>query len=136
MKTPIRWAKATDIKSLLALDKLAHKEFPEWWDLLKASEARKLIGKSKFNVLIAEMDRKVIGFLRGEPSGKGKLTLEDMFVSKKLRNKGLGKQMMKIFLKKWKGKANKVGLHTKDFNVKKFERMGFEKKMNFMSREL
>ena len=44
--------------------------------------------------------------------------------------------MMNIFIEKWEGKAVSVGLHTKDFNVKKFEKMVFEKKMNFMYRKL
>ena len=136
MKSTIRWANKADIKQLLVLDRLAHKEFPEWWDLLKVSEAKKLIGKSKFNVLIAEINGKIVGFLRGELSGKSKLTLEDMFILKKSRSKGIGKRMMRVFLRKWRGKANAVGLHTKDFNVKKFESMGFEKKMNFMSRKI
>ena len=136
MKTTIRWAKSADLESLLKIDSLANKEFPSWWDRLKASEAKKLIGKSKFNILIAVVDGKIVGFLRGALSAKSRLTLEDMFVLKRLRGNGLGKQMMKAFLKKWEGKASSVGLHTKDFNVKKFERMGFEKKMNFMSRKL
>lgn len=136
MKTTIRWAKAADLESLLKIDSLANKEFPSWWDRLKASEAKKLVGKSKFNILVVAVDGRIAGFLRGELSAKSRLTLEDMFVLKRLRGKGLGKQMMKAFLKKWKRKAASVGLHTKDFNVKKFERMGFEKKMNFMSRKL
>jgi GNAT superfamily N-acetyltransferase len=136
MKTTIRWAKTADLESLLKIDRLANREFPSWCSRLEASKARKSIGQSKFNILIAETDGKVIGFLRGELSEKRKLTLEDMFVLKQLRGQGLGKQMMKVFLKKWKGKASSVGLHTKDFNVRKFKRMGFKKKMNFMSRKL
>jgi GNAT superfamily N-acetyltransferase len=136
MKTTIRWAKPTDLKPLLVLDRLANKEFSGWWSRLETTKAKESIVQSKFNILIAEADGKVIGFLRGELSGKRKLTLEDMFILKRFRSKGIGKQMMKVFLKKWKGKAGSVGLHTKDFNVKKFERMGFEKKMNFMSRKL
>ncbi len=136
MKTTIRWAKTTDLESLLEIDRLANKEFPSWWDCIEASEAKKLIGKSKFNVLVAVVDGQIVGFLRGWLSGKNKLALEDMFVLKQLRGQGLGKQMMKVFLKKWKGKADSAGLYTKDFNVKKFERMGFKKEMNFMRRKL
>ena len=136
MKTTIRWAKPTDLESLLEIDALANKEFPDWWSRIKASDLKKLIGKSKSNILAAVVDGRIVGFLRGELSAKDKLTIEDIFIMKQLRGKGIGKRMVKAFLKKWKGRAASVGLHTKDFNVKRFERMGFEKKMSFMSRKL
>jgi len=97
---------------------------------------KKLIGKSKFNVLVAVVDGGIVGFLRGSLSEKNMLYVDDIFVLKEQRGQGLGKQMMNIFIEKWEGKAVSVGLHTKDFNVKKFEKMGFEKKMNFMYRKL
>ena len=97
---------------------------------------KKLIGKSKFNVLVAVVDGGIVGFLRGSLSEKNMLYVDDIFVLKELRGQGLGKQMMNLFLEEWKGKAVSVGLHTEDFNVKKFEKMGFEKKMNFMYRKL
>lgn len=94
------------------------------------------IGKSKFNVLVAVVNGGIVGFLRGSLSEKNRITVDDIFVLKELRGQGLGKQMMNVFLKKYEGRAISVGLHTKDFNVEKFERMGFEKKMNFMYRKL
>lgn len=136
MKTTIRWAKETDLESLLEIDKLAHGEFPSWWDRLKVSEFKKVIGKSKFNLLVAVVDGRIVGFLRGGLPVKKRLMIEDIFVLKQLRHQGLGKQMMDFFLKKWKGKADSVALYTKDFNVKKFKGMGFEKSMNYMSRKL
>ena len=136
METTIRWARTTDLESLLKMDRLAHHEFPDWWDCLEGSEMKKLIGKSKFNVLVVVVEGGIVGFLRGSLSEKNMLYVDDIFVLKEQRGKGLGKQMMNIFIEKWEGKAVSVGLHTKDFNVKKFEKMVFEKKMNFMYRKL
>lgn len=136
METTIRFAETKDLESLLKIDRLAHQEFPDWWDCLEASEMKKLIGKSKFNVLVAVVDGGIVGFLRGSLSEKNMLYVDDIFVLKELRGQGLGKQMMNLFLEEWKGKAVSVGLHTEDFNVKKFEKMGFKKKMNFMYRKL
>ena len=126
----------TDLESLLKIDRLAHQEFPDWWDYLETSEMKNLIEKSKFNLLVAVVDGEIAGFLRGSLSEKNRLYVDDIFVLKDLRGQGLGKQMMNVFLEKWKGKAVSVGLHAKDYNVKKFEKMGFEKKMNFISRKL
>jgi GNAT superfamily N-acetyltransferase len=136
METTIRWAKTTDLESLLKIDRLAHQEFPDWWDCLEAEEMKRQVGKSKFNLLVGVVDGEIAGFLRGSLSGESRLTVDDIFVLKELRSQGLGKQMMNVFLKKYEGKAISVGLHTKDFNVEKFEKMGFETKMNFMYRKL
>jgi len=136
METTIRWAITTDLESLLKIDGLANHEFPDWWDCLEASEMKNLIGKSKFNLLGAVVDGEIAGFLRESLSEKNRFTVDDIFVLKELRGQGLGKQMMNVFLKKYEGKAVSVGLYTKDFNVKKFEKMVFERKMNFMSRKL
>ncbi|HII82497.1 MAG TPA: hypothetical protein HA269_04340, partial [Ferroplasma sp.] len=65
METTIRFAETKDLESLLKIDRLAHQEFPDWWDCLEASEMKKLIGKSKFNVLVAVVDGGIVGFLRG-----------------------------------------------------------------------
>ena len=70
METTIRFAETKDLESLLKIDRLAHQEFPDWWDCLEASEMKKLIGKSKFNVLVAVVDGGIVGFLRGSLSEK------------------------------------------------------------------
>ncbi len=138
MNLNIRWAASSDVNSLLKLDTIAHKEFPEWWDRISKNELKAVIGRSKFNVMVAIVDGKTVGFTRGllAKCEGGNLLLDDEFVVKVYRGKGIGKKMMKIFLAKWKGKAKLATLYTKDFNVKKFERMGFKKKMNTMSRKI
>ncbi len=81
MNLNIRWAASSDVNSLLKLDTIAHKEFPEWWDRISKNELKAVIGRSKFNVMVAIVDGKTVGFTRGllAKCEGGNLLLDDEF---------------------------------------------------------
>jgi ribosomal protein S18 acetylase RimI-like enzyme len=131
MAIKISWAKMNDLKDLIALNKLAHKENKSWEVGLK-SEYRKVIRKSKFLTLMAWYNGRPVAYLQsGLRNTKKHLWIEDILVLKEFRNKGVGKMLINKFVNHWRNKADFIVLITEDKNMKIFNKLGFEKEMNY-----
>ncbi len=132
MAIKISWATFDDMEDWVALDKLAHKENRNWL-IGSRSGYRKMIRKSKFLMLMARCDGKLVGYLQsGLRNTKEHLWIEDITVVKEFRKRGIAKLMVNKFVRHWKSRAGAIVLITSDNNMKIFERLGFKKEMNYM----
>jgi predicted N-acetyltransferase YhbS len=131
----IRFAKAEDAKELEEIDKIAHREL-KWWGMVKASEFKNIIRKSNKRLIVAVLEGTIIGYLHSRfdrEKDKKVVWIEDIYVLKEFRERHIAKKLISFFIKLHKSKAEGVALLTGDRNVKIFEKLGFEKSMNYMS---
>jgi len=115
----IRKASKKDYKEILKLDKEASKEI-SWWETLKKSNLLKDL------LYVIEKDKLIIGYLRASKK-KNFIELEDLFLKKEYRNKGLSKKLSLFFIKDIKkSKYKKIKLicpeRLRNFN----EKIGFK----------
>jgi len=130
-------------KKLYELNKFAEKEI-KWW-VAPSLDDQKLFIKNKKNlILLAKKDEESVGFLYAQLKEKyGKkyrISLEDIYVKKEYRNKGISTKLvskLREYRKNnyWKEKIQGIELLTEDKNIKIFEKLGFRKGMNYMSSE-
>jgi len=128
-------------KKLYELNKFAEKEI-KWW-VAPSLDDQKLFIKNKKNlILLAKKDEESVGFLYAQLKEKyGKkyrISLEDIYVKKEYRNKGISTKLvskLREYRKNnyWKEKIQGIELLTEDKNIKIFEKLGFKKVMNYMN---
>ena len=119
----IRGAKKSDVEKLVAIDKISNKEI-KWWQPLSKSDFLKIL-KCKNLLYVVEEKEEIIAYLSGAIKGS-KLILENVFVKKEFRKKGIAKKLIKKFLSNWKNKNMKAirldfPERLRDF----YERLGF-----------
>ena len=132
MRFKIKIANKNNIKDIVNLDRIAHKEF-SWWITKDSKFFRKFLGNRNNQILIAEKDGRIIGYLGLEYNKDRKSTwLNEIYVVKKERENYVAKKLVKEALKNWKKKSKSIVLLTADRNLAIFEKLGFQKTMNFM----
>ena len=133
MAIKITWATTKDVDKLYDLDKIAHKE-NKFWNVQTKASFRKIIKKSKFLTIIAFNNNKPVGYLQsGMKNTKIHLWIENIFVVKKYRKKGIARLLVKRFTSHWKSRVENIVLITSDRNLRIFKRLGFKKEMNYMN---
>ncbi len=100
----IREGKKSDLSKLEELDKIANKE-TKWWQPLSKSDFLGIL-KSKNLLYIVEEKEEIIAYLSGEIKGK-QLILENVFVRKEFRKRGIANKLIKRFFFDWKNKNMK-----------------------------
>ena len=104
----IRLADKSDVSRLVALDKKAHFE-TKWWMPMKRPAFLKVM-KHKDCLFVAEENNRIVGYISGEVSsvrGKKRINLENVFIEKRFRNKGVAKRLVDAFISKWKERGLK-----------------------------
>jgi ribosomal protein S18 acetylase RimI-like enzyme len=129
-KVIIRTAEPHDIISVSKMTKLANKEF-DWYYASSTGYLRKVLAKSKHNIMVAEIGGNIVGHIKGQMHGS-ECCIDGIYVLKKYRNMKIGKQLMEEFVGYWKKHSEKISLFTKDWNVEIMRKMGFIKEMNYM----
>lgn len=128
----IRKATSKDAKALEEINLIAKKE-TGWWIPQNAKYYQKFIKKKTNDLLVAYNENNLLGFLSLEYNKEQKSTwINDVFVIKNSRKKGVAKKLVQEAIKKWRSKSKSIVLLTSDNNLAIFEKMGFEKKLNFM----
>jgi predicted GNAT family acetyltransferase len=119
----IRGAKKSDVEKLVAIDKISNKEI-KWWQPLSKSDFLKIL-KCKNLLYVVEEKEEIIAYLSGAIKGS-KLILENVFVKKEFRKKGIAKKLIKKFLSNWKNKNMKaIRLDCPERLRDFYERLGF-----------
>jgi len=133
VKIKIRYGALQDADGLEGMDRIAHKERKSW-AIRSAREYREIIKDSEKRVIIAELDGRLIGYLHSMVKNNREIIwLEDIYVIKSYRKRGVAKKLVKKFVGMQRGKFRGIALLTPDRNVRIFERLGFKKSMNYMS---
>ncbi len=128
----IRKATSKDAKALEEINLIAKKE-TGWWIPQNAKYYQKFIKNKTNDLLVAYIEDNLLGFLSLEYNKEQKSTwINDVFVIKNSRKRGVAKKLVQEAIKKWKNKSKSIVLLTSDNNRPIFEKMGFEKKLNFM----
>ncbi len=136
MEFTIRVANSKDIVDLLELEKEAHSEI-SWWKKQTKKEFLHSMSVSKYNVMVAIHNGKVVGYVQGELNIRGygrfkSLFLENIYVLKKYRRRGVARLLVQMFTAYWCKKRKYVELMTTKKNRKIFEKLGFKWTMVYM----
>jgi len=132
MAVEISWAKMSDVEDLEAMDRIAQHENRFWVPQTKA-DFGKVIKRSGFLTLIARQNGKAVGYLQsGHRNTDKHMWIENVMVLEEYRKKGIARMLVNRFISHWRDKVDYIVLITPDHNVEVFERLGFEKEMNYM----
>ncbi len=129
-----KFAKLADATELAKIDLIAHSEL-KWWNPNSRSDFISIIKNKKQVYITAKEKGKIIGYLSLRKDKDSRwLWLEDIYVLKEWRNKGIAKTLIKEALKYKNRKTpkRKMVLLTADRNLNIFKKLGFKKTMNFM----
>ncbi len=119
----IRGAKKSGIEKLVNIDKISNREI-KWWQPLSKADFLKIL-KNKNLLYVAEEKREIIAYLSGAIKGK-QLILENIFVKKEFRKKGIADKLIKKFLSDWKNKRMKAARLDCPERLRGFyEKLGF-----------
>lgn len=128
----IRNALGEDILELEHINIEAKKE-QGWWIPQKSAFYKKFLRNKNNSIYLATENSKILGFISLEYNKERKsLWINDIYVIKPYRQKGIARRLVVKALENWKGKSNSIVLLAADRNLKTFERLGFKKTMNFM----
>ena len=138
MKIKIRPATPKDIHGLLEVEEEANHEI-KWWEKQSKKEFLHSMRVSKYNIIVAELNNKIIGYVQAELNIRGygrfkNLFLENIYVLKKYRRKGIAKLLVKEFAKHWCTKGKNIELVTTRSNMAVFKKLGFKWTMVYMKR--
>lgn len=132
MAISISWAKMDDVEDLEDIDKIAHHE-NRFWESQSRAEFAAVIKKSAFLTLVARDNSKIVGYLQsGHRNTKKHMWIENVMVLEEFRRQGIARMLVNRFISHWREKVDYIVLITPDHNVEVFERLGFEKEMNYM----
>lgn len=131
MVTKIRKATKKDLKKLLELDKEVNREI-KWWFSIKSSE---LLKKIKRRLVYVAEQREIIGYQIGGVKEK-QLLLEDIYVKKFFRDKGIAKKLIKKFIYDWKSKFKEARLDCPARLKKFYEELGFKQTAIIMVKKI
>ncbi len=128
----IRKATIKDAESLANLDKIAYREI-KGWALQSKRNFEKTLGNKKFYFLMSLEKNRDIAYLESEyDKEKDAVWLKNIYVMKEFRKKNIAKHLIKKCSNYWRKKTNIIILLTADRNFKIFEKLGFNKTMNYM----
>ena len=127
-----------DLEGLLELENEAHKQI-SWWKKQTRKEFLHSMSVSKYNVMVAVHNGKIIGYIKAELNirGHGKfkdLFLENIYVLKNIE----GLELLSVWFRNLPiigvKKRKYVELVTTKENKKIFKKLGFEWIMVYMKR--
>jgi GNAT superfamily N-acetyltransferase len=136
-ETRIRWATENDAALIVYFIRalaVFEKDQVEHVRITEADVRRDAFGKSRrFEVLIAEIDRKPVGFALFFPNystweGKPGLYVEDIFVEESARKSGLGRKLIAAVAKVAQSRGcARIDLAVLDWNPARgfYDRLGF-----------
>ncbi len=127
----IRIGKKTDIKQLIILDKKANKEI-KWWSPLNRKDFIKIINKKM--LYVAESKKEIFGYLSGTNNNK-KLILDNIFVKREYRNKGIAVKLINKFIRDNKN-FEAVRLDCPERLRSFYEKLGFKITAIIMQKKL
>ena len=133
MKIEIKKATIKETKGLEKISRSANKEF-SFWSFQSAGQFKKIIKNKLKGVYLAIVNKKIVGILVYKyDKEERRLWIEEVYLLKEFRNKGITKILILNATKKFnKIKYISIVLLTADRNKKIFERLGFKKTMNYM----
>lgn len=123
-----RKSRKTDLKNFVELDKKANKEI-SWWKPLTYSQFLKI--HSNYSIFLSIENKKIIGYLSTDIKKQNKedvLFLDNLFVLKEYRNKGISKNLIFMFLEEYKRKYSKIKLYSPTSLEKFYKKFGFKTK--------
>ena len=123
-----RKSRKTDLKLLVDLDKQANKEI-SWWKPLTYSQFLKI--HSNYSIFLAIDNKQIIGYLSTEIKKQNKeevLFLDNIFVLKEYRKKGISKNLIFMFLEEYKRKYSKIKLYSPTSLERFYKKFGFKSK--------
>jgi ribosomal protein S18 acetylase RimI-like enzyme len=124
----IRKANLKDLNELVKLDKVAHDE-KSWWIPKSKREFDSVINNKKSFIIVCEENGNILGYLEAKLDNK-KFSIENVYVKKNYRKKGIAAKLLNFFVSNKKPRA--IELITSDDNLRLFERLGFRKAANLM----
>jgi len=128
----IRKAIKEDVELLEEINVIANKE-SSGWGVETKEEYREFLSKESNSVYLGFEEDLLIGFLSVEYNVvKKRLWINDVYVLSEHRNKGVAKALFDSVVSDWGGKANTICLLAPYRNLSVFEKLGFDKTMNFM----
>lgn len=101
----IRYAKAKDLQRCAALSRIEELQTPEG-DYPSAGYLKAFLGKGLF--LVAEENKKVLGYIAGEALNGKTAYLNCLAVDAKERGKGIGTMLLAAFKKRARNKARMI----------------------------
>lgn len=128
----IRKAESVDAKQILNLDKEANKEI-KWWFPIKSVELMRKIKKGF--VYISEENEEILGYQILGIEEK-QLLLEDVYIKKRFRNRGVAKKLIKKVIEKWRPKIKDVRLDCPSRLKKFYEKLGFKQTAVIMMKKV
>lgn len=133
-KMKIRKAKKKDIEKLVNLDREANKEI-KWWIPLKKKYFLNFL-KTKNCLYVAEEGKKIIGYQSARREKKI-LVLEDIYIKKEFRNKGIATSLIKeVIFNNKKSNVKQIQFNCPERLRKFYERLGFKVSSLVMKKEL
>jgi predicted GNAT family acetyltransferase len=120
-------------KDLENLSRLASKE-RKGWTFQNKKQFERIINSKNEGCCITILDSSVVGYLVYKYDKKEKrFWIEQVFVKKGFRNNGVAESLIDHVVKTWKKvKHVQIVLLSGDRNLKIFNKIGFEKTMNYM----
>ena len=132
----VEFAKTKDAGQLAELDLIGNSEI-SGWEPNNEKDFIKIIKNFK-SIIVVRDNEKIIGYLSLRPDKESKwIWVEDIYVLRNQRQKGIAKLLIKKLVKYKKIKMSKrrIVLLTADRNLGIFRKLGFKKTMNFMEFE-
>lgn len=126
-------AKIADAGELEKVSRIVHQEFSHWSFENKKKFTKTLSDRYK-GIYIAQLDNRIIAYLHYEyVKEKRRLWIEQLYVLKEYRKKGIAEILMKKAIDKFKKiKHISIVLLTADRNLEVFDKLGFKKTMNYL----
>lgn len=129
----IRKAKKEDLKCLIELDKEANKEI-SWWSPLNKKEFQKFLKNN--GLYVAEIDKKIISY-QSVKKEKEILILEDVYVKKEHRKKGIAKKLIEKVISDFKKyKIKQIKFNCPERLRGFYEKLGFKVTSLVMKKEI
>ena len=87
--------------------------------------------------MIAYSGKEAVGYIETEfDAGKEIVWIKNIFVLRKYRKKNIARELIKKITRYWKKKTRLLVLLTADRNLKIFQKLGFNKTMNYLVQEI
>jgi|SRR3989338_210881 len=121
---------------LAEMDKEAYREM-KVWTLQTQKDFAESLRRENFYFLIAYSGKEAVGYIETEfDAGKEIVWIKNIFVLRKYRKKNIARELIKKITRYWKKKTRLLVLLTADRNLKIFQKLGFNKTMNYLVQEI
>ena len=121
---------------LAEMDKEAYREM-KVWTLQTQKDFAESLRRENFYFLIAYSGKEAVGYIETEfDAGKEIVWIKNICVLRKYRKKNIARELIKKITRYWKKKTRLLVLLTADRNLKIFQKLGFNKTMNYLVQEI